>query len=239
MTEHVKEKRRTLFDFGALARQYDRWYATPAGRLHDHVQKSDVRRLLRPARPGERLLDVGCGTGHWSAFFSEMGYQVEGVDIAPEMVEAARRAVPACSFRVADACDLPFEDGSFDVVASMAALEFVPDPAAAVREMARRATSGGHLLVGTLNRLAPLNRHRLAKGKQPYAAARLLAPGELRELLEPYGRVRMLASSPRQSESRTAAGKGVLRRLRGWGGRGIPGLRRRLRGPFLVAEVQL
>ncbi|MBS3822070.1 MAG: class I SAM-dependent methyltransferase, partial [Phycisphaerae bacterium] len=150
----------SLFDFGPMAREYDRWYDTPAGQAHDRVQKNDVRRLLRPASAGQTLLDIGCGTGHWSSFFAEMGCQVTGVDIAPEMIEVARAKVPECSFQVADAHDLPFDDGTFDAVAAMATLEFLPDPAAAIGEMVRCARKGGHLLVGTLNRLAPLNQHR-------------------------------------------------------------------------------
>jgi len=146
-----------LFDFAPLAREYDRWYQTPAGRDHDRAQKEDVKRLLRRGQAGEKLLDVGCGTGHWSSFFAGMGYQVTGIDIAPEMIDLARGAAPECSFQGADACDLPFEDASFDVVASMATLGFISDPAVAVWEMIRCAKPGGSLLVGTLNRLAPLN----------------------------------------------------------------------------------
>ena len=231
MPPQTKSSGRSLFDFGPWARDYGRWYETPAGQAHDRVQKGDVRSLLRPARDGARLLDVGCGTGHWSAFFAEMGYRVTGVDIATEMIQVARVTVPTCEFRVADAGDLPFEDGSFHVVAAMATLEFLPDPIVAIREMIRCASERGSLLIGTLNRLAPLNRHRLAKGREPYVSGRLLSPVELRALLEPWGRVRMLASSPRRQEGRT--------RLPGKLARRIPAFRRRLDGPFLVAEVGL
>lgn len=196
MTHHVG----SLFDFGPMAREYDRWYDTPAGQAHDRVQKDDVRRLLCPASAGQTLLDVGCGTGHWSAFFAEMGYQVTGVDVSPAMIDVARSAVPQCTFQVADAHELPFDDGAFDVVASMAALEFLPDQAAAVREMARCVREHGQLLLGTLNRLAPLNQHRVAKGKPPYSAAHLLSPNELRSLLAPLGRVRMVGSSAETRE---------------------------------------
>jgi len=231
MAERVTHAERSLFDFGPLAQEYDRWYGTPAGQAHDRIQKEDVRRLLRPAEAGERLLDVGCGTGHWSSFFAAMGYQITGIDVAPEMVEVARTAVPECSFQVADACELPFDDASFDVAASMATLEFILDPAAAVAEMVRCVKPGGSLLIGTLNRLAPLNQHRLSKGKQPYASAHLLSPDELQGLLARWGRVCMVASSPRQRKSRSIVPKRIASRL--------PVLRGRLRGPFIVAEVRL
>ena len=231
MAERMTHAERSLFDFGPLAREYDQWYETPAGQAHDRVQREDVRRLLRPGRAGERLLDVGCGTGHWDSFFAGMGYRVTGIDIAPEMIEVARAAVPECSFQVGDACELPFDDGSFDVATSIGTLEFIPDPAMAVSEMIRCVKAGGSLLIGTLNRLAPLNQHRLSKGRQPYASAHLLSPDELHSLLAPAGHVRMAASSPRQRKDRSLLPTRIASRLPvRWG---------RLRGLFIVAEVRL
>jgi SAM-dependent methyltransferase len=185
----------SLFDFGPMAREYDRWYDTPTGRAHDRVQKADVLSLLRPAQRGDRLLDVGCGTGHWSRFFASLGYAVVGVDVSREMIDAARgRPAPGCAFEPADACALPFEEGSFDVVAALAVAAFVSDLPGMLEEMFRCARPGGSVLIGALNRLAPINRRRLAEGEQPYVSGRLLAPGELRELLKPFGPVRMVAS---------------------------------------------
>ena len=230
MVGRITHLEKSLFNFGPLALEYDRWYETPAGEAHDRVQKEDVRRLLHPAS-GQTLLDVGCGTGHWSSFFAEMGYQVTGIDVAPEMIDVARRAVPECTFQIADACELPFEDASFDVVASMVVLEFLPNPTTAVQEMARCAKLRGSLLFGTLNRLAPLNKHRISKGKEPYASGHLFSPAELRSLLSPWGRVSMVASSPRRDERRPLLPKRILGR--------IAAHRRKLDGPFIVAEVRL
>ncbi|HEV57892.1 MAG TPA: SAM-dependent methyltransferase [Phycisphaerales bacterium] len=222
---------KSLFDFGPLAREYDRWYDTPTGQLHDAAQKKDVGRFLRRARAGETLLDVGCGTGHWSAFFAEWGYRVTGVDVAPAMIAAARAAVPGCTFQVADARRLPFEDASFDVVASMAVLEFVGDPVPVVREMVRCTRPGGTLLVGTLNRLAPLNQQRVSEGKEPYASAYLFSPGELRELLAPWGRTRMMVSWTKPPEDKRSEQSPVAQ--------DEPSHRQTQNGPFIVAEVRL
>jgi len=231
MAGRMTHRAGSLFDFGPLAREYDRWYDTPAGRAHDQVQKHDVRRLLPSASRNQALLDVGCGTGHWSAFFAEMGYRVTGIDVAPQMIEVARSAVSSCTFQVADACDLPFDDKTFDVVAAMATLEFLPDPAVAIREIARCANEDGHLLVGTLNRLAPLNQHRISKGKQPYSSAHVLSPDELRSLLAPLGRVRLVGSSLSGHDHRPPLPNRIVGR--------IAGLRSKLNGPFIVAEVRL
>ena len=186
----------SLHDFGPLAGGYDQWYETDRGRVQDRVQKKDMERLLGEAPAGGEFLEVGCGTGHWSVFFAGRGWGVTGVDIAPAMIAVARGRLPGGRLLVADGSALPFAGGSFDRVAAVTVLEFTADPAAAVAEMVRCLRPGGALLVGGLNRLAPLNRERLREGRAPYAAAWLPAPGELHRLLAPWGRVRMVASAP-------------------------------------------
>ena len=229
MIGRARSAAHSLFDFGSLAGDYDRWYETPLGMAHDRAQKSDVRTLLGSARPEGLLLDVGCGTGHWSRFFTSLGYAVIGIDISQDMIEVAgSRSAARCLFGVADACDLPFGNGCFDVVAAMATLEFVSDVSRVLDEMFRCVSDAGVILVGTLNRLARINRRRVAAGREPYASARLFTPGELRHRLERFGRVRMRASLPQEIRP----GERLGRRFAGW----LAG-RRSTRGPFLVAEV--
>jgi len=187
----------SLFDFGPLARHYDGWYETAGGKAHDQQQKAAVIRLLPLPAGNAKLLDVASGTGHWSGFFASRGFSVTGIDVSREMVEVANaRNTPAGLFAIADACRMPFRDGSFDVVAAMAAIEFVSDAQAAVAEMFRCVRRDGAVIIGTLNRLAPLNRERVADRKKPYSSARLFSPTELRYLLAPYGTVHILMADP-------------------------------------------
>ena len=194
MADDLRASRKSLFDFGPLASVYEDWYATPEGQTHDIIQQRDVNAMIEPTHGLQRLLDIGCGTGHWSRFFRSLGYEVQGVDISGEMIRTAQEIVPECSFDVANACDLPFQDASFDITASITALEFIPDQAAAVNEMARCTRPGGIMLIGTLNRAAPINLERLSTGEEPFASGNLLGPEELMELVSPWGKVRMAAS---------------------------------------------
>ena len=223
MKRYALHSANSLFDFNALAQEYERWYDTPRGREYDRVQQRDVRLLLPPARSGASLLDVGSGTGHWSRFFLSMGYQVQGIDISPEMIETARQVVDNCTYTQADACEIPFANEIFDVVAAMATLEFVSAPEIALGEMIRCLRTEGILLIGTLNRIAPINHRRLMEKRPPYASAHLYGPEELYELLSPYGTVSMVASS-RVYDIPKPKGPYSAQQI--------------LNGPFIIAKVQ-
>jgi len=219
-----------LFDFSVLAKDYDLWYQSPEGRMYDQAEKSTVLELLQSAKPGERLLDVGCGTGHWSRVFADQGYEVIGIDICPEMIELARsQNCQRCYFELADACRLPFDSASFEVVAAMATLEFVRDPELAVTEMFRCVKPGGSVIVGALNRLASINRKRIAERKQPYISARLFSPIQLRYMLAQYGRLRMDVSA----EDSRPKGINALKKLR----KKLPLWLRQPKGAFIVGAV--
>ncbi|MFN2152044.1 MAG: class I SAM-dependent methyltransferase, partial [Anaerolineales bacterium] len=92
---------------------------------------------------GKKHLDVACGTGHLVAAASKRGAISEGVDFAPAMVAAAQANYSGEYFQTADASDLPFEDGSFDVVTCSFGLLHMEKPQAAVDEAFRVLKSGG------------------------------------------------------------------------------------------------
>ena len=93
-----------------------------------------------PPTPGERWLDLACGTGPISERATAGGAQVVGIDLAPVLIETARRKAAEkgldIDFRVGDA-SLEFEDASFDVVTSTFGAMFAPDQEAAARPSSR------------------------------------------------------------------------------------------------------
>jgi ubiquinone/menaquinone biosynthesis C-methylase UbiE len=189
-------EKQSRFDFGLIADKYDSWYESAKGRMYDRLEKKAIGRYLPPGAKGKKLLEVGCGTGHWSQFFSGYGFEVTGVDISERMIDIARaKSIPNSSFQIADGHSLPFADETFDVTAAITTLEFVSDAETVVREMIRCTRKpGGQLLIGVLNKLAPLNRNRKQRPESPYANARLFSPSQLKQLLEPFGRLSMVTA---------------------------------------------
>ncbi|HEU5149802.1 MAG TPA: methyltransferase domain-containing protein [Iamia sp.] len=104
-------------------------------------------------RAGERLLDVGCGTGEAARALAEdlgPGGEVLGVDVSEEMLAVARRRAAGAAtirFEVGDAQGLDLPDGGFDAVRSERTLQWVADPGAAVAEMARVLRPSGRLVL--------------------------------------------------------------------------------------------
>ncbi len=101
---------------------------------------TELVELLAPT-PGERILDLGCGTGHLTAKIAESGATVLGVDSAPSMVEQARQNYPALRFELADARDLPYHE-EFDAVVSNAVLHWVRPPEKAIEGVWRALKPG-------------------------------------------------------------------------------------------------
>jgi SAM-dependent methyltransferase len=116
---------------------------------------------------GNRVLDVGCGTGVVAITAALIGARVQAIDLTPQLLERAREnaqiAQVEIEFREADVEELPFPDGEFDVVVSQFAHMFAPRPEVATGEMLRVLRSGGiiafstwppEMLVGRTSQLA-------------------------------------------------------------------------------------
>jgi ubiquinone/menaquinone biosynthesis C-methylase UbiE len=142
----------------AQAARYDSWTALERGlyyaRYRDLLDLVVVRCRVRA---GDRVLDIGTGTGELALRFARRGCSVVGLDPSPTMIEVAQRKGQAAGqdlarFRVVDApfLEVPHADGSFDAVASTQAFHHVHErhKPAAVREMARVLKAGGRLAIG-------------------------------------------------------------------------------------------
>ena len=102
-------------------------------------------------RPGERVVDLGCGTGNAALLAAACGAQVTGVDPAARLLDVARdRAAnegARITFLPGEAAAVPIDDASADVIVSVFAVIFAADPAAAAAEMSRVVTADGRIVL--------------------------------------------------------------------------------------------
>jgi 2-polyprenyl-3-methyl-5-hydroxy-6-metoxy-1,4-benzoquinol methylase len=113
-----------------------------------------IRRLVAAARltGNERVLDIATGPGYIAEAFAKVGREVVGVDLTDAMLTIAKertkeRGISNVSFRAADAENLPFENGVFDVVVCRLALHHLLKPLQVLREMVRVCRAGGTVVV--------------------------------------------------------------------------------------------
>jgi SAM-dependent methyltransferase len=129
-------------DFGQVARCYEKGAADFAGRIG--------------IKPGAKVLDIACGTGNQSIPAARAKGKVIGVDIAPNLLEQARKRAAAegldIVFEEGDAEQLPYAGGQFDVVLSMFGAMFAPRPERAAAEMLRVCARGGTIAMANWTR---------------------------------------------------------------------------------------
>jgi ubiquinone/menaquinone biosynthesis C-methylase UbiE len=132
-----------------------RWSRQLSGRFVEFAGISD----------GDRILDVGCGTGSLTGVLAESAgvKSIVGIDLAEVYLESARKTIrdPRVAFKVGDATSLPFADQSFDRAFCMLVLQFVPDARKAVSEMRRVVRSGGVVAATVWDSFGGMPAHRL------------------------------------------------------------------------------
>jgi ubiquinone/menaquinone biosynthesis C-methylase UbiE len=139
---------------GGAAENYERYFVPTLGTAWANA-------LLEAAnlRPGERVLDVACGTGAVTRRAAEQvgsSGSVTGVDLNPDMLTIARKSTAAIDWHQGDAAALPLPDGAFDVVVSSLGLQFVADKPSALREMHRVLAPGGRVAISTVGPTPPM-----------------------------------------------------------------------------------
>jgi ubiquinone/menaquinone biosynthesis C-methylase UbiE len=161
----------------SLATEYDRWHTNVFESDPQHQDESSpwyklVLEFLTPVQD-KNILEVACGRGGFSRLLASKGAVVCGADFSEAAIKIAKEKLlgdPPLANRVtyaqADAQNLPFDAGSFDIVISCETIEHVPDPRAAVREMYRVCKPGGILYLTTPNYLNFMGLYEL------YAAVR-------------------------------------------------------------------
>jgi SAM-dependent methyltransferase len=177
---------RTVVDwpghFGAMGRGYaDRAFT---GGMLGAQAAQELDLVMSTLGPGEgrRVLDVGAGTGRFSAALERAGWTVTAMDAAPQMLACVASAAPGATRvlgRLGEA--LPFPDAAFDAVVAVRVLKYVPAVAEAIRELARVAAPGAPVVFDLANSRSVA---RLGYGRSPMGFVR---PDEIAGLVNGAG----------------------------------------------------
>jgi SAM-dependent methyltransferase len=137
---------------GLKARAKTTWMAGHYARIAEITAPAANEFIARRhLQPGVRLLDVACGSGNLCIPAAKAGAAVTGVDIAPNLLDEARsraaREPVDIAFDEGDAEQLPYQDGTFDIIVSMFGVMFAPRPKVVARELARVCRPGGQIVM--------------------------------------------------------------------------------------------
>ncbi|WP_347838986.1 class I SAM-dependent methyltransferase [uncultured Draconibacterium sp.] len=167
-----------------IAGAYDAYYQTAAGKEVDEIEEKLISDALKKV-PGGKMLELGCGTGHWTALFVNEGFDVVATDVSDVMLKEAFAKGLDAEILKADAEALPFKNESFDVLASVTMMEFVNSKEKVLEEVMRVLRPGGWLLLGCLNGNSQLAKN--AANDPVFKNAAFFVPDSLKKALSKFG----------------------------------------------------
>lgn len=136
--------------FEEKASTYEAWYATRRGQRADRAERALLEWLLAKFPTARSVLEVGCGTGHFTEWLTRKSLRVVGFDRSPAMLAELRRRVPEIPVILGDAHRFPFREGAVDLAVFVTTLEFLEEPEVALSEAVEVSRQGVILVV--LNR---------------------------------------------------------------------------------------
>jgi ubiquinone/menaquinone biosynthesis C-methylase UbiE len=163
------------FERPTLVKHYEAWYENQGLRA-DRLEKALLLSLLDCFPVTYTLLEVGCGTGHFTRWFDAQGLQVVGMDISTPMLAEAVR-LDNLPYVQGNALSLPFSNNAFDIVVFITTLEIINKPVQALAEAFRVSRYG--LILGVLNRQSVLGWQLNQEGGPVWEVARFYTPVEL------------------------------------------------------------
>ncbi|XHH10083.1 MAG: class I SAM-dependent methyltransferase [Candidatus Bathyarchaeia archaeon] len=173
--------------------EYEKSYQTTYHRAQT-LEKTLLKKLLSQFSDAENVLEVGCGTAHFTRWFSTLGLKCIGIDTSNGMLKQAKKHWSQGTLLKSDGSHLPFQDNSFDLVAFITSLEFIRDAELALVEAARVTRKG--LILGLLNKHigATLKRKLSKKQDAVFSQATYYTLQDIENMLNKTGKKYYVAS---------------------------------------------
>jgi ubiquinone/menaquinone biosynthesis C-methylase UbiE len=168
-----------------IVQEYESLYQTKYKRA-DLLEKRLLKKLLKQLGETQKLLEVGCGTGHFTRWMETLGPECCGLDLSHLMLGEARKLWPDGPLVQGESSYLPFKTESFDVVTCVACLEYMPNIARVLSEAARVARKG--IIIGLMNKWSTPTLRRIVQvkmGRNPYYKnARFYSISDIKRILK-------------------------------------------------------
>ncbi|AFQ44837.1 class I SAM-dependent methyltransferase [Desulfosporosinus meridiei] len=144
--------------FDRVAAHYDSWYDTELGSVSDQVERHLAQSMFKT--PGTKVLEIGCGTGQYTSWLVQEGYEVTAVDISAEMMALAQNKLASLEenntnskpvhWWQADITEILDQLETYDGIFSMTAFEFVPEPEKVLQKLFSRLKPEGCMMIGLI-----------------------------------------------------------------------------------------
>lgn len=167
-----------------VAKEYDAYYNTEIGKKVNEIEEKLIANLIQDI-PKTEMLELGCGTGHWTNIFTQKGFSVSAMDISDEMLKYAKQKNINAKFLKANSEDIPFPDNSFSNVSFITMIEFVNDQNKVFKEIYRVLKPGGYLILGCLNKHSEVGKNK--ENDDTFRNAKFLSKQELELKLNNFG----------------------------------------------------
>ena len=132
-----------------IVKTYESWYEGKYKRA-DKLEKALLKKLLDTLPNVQSLLEIGCGTAHFTRWFESLGLECYGFDLSDLMIKEAKKFWTNKRLLRGESAHLPFKDDSFDVVVFIACMEYMPNPTKVLSEASRVAREG--IIIGLMNK---------------------------------------------------------------------------------------
>jgi ubiquinone/menaquinone biosynthesis C-methylase UbiE len=196
--------------FDKWPHKYDQWFETPIGKLVQDFEGEILYNFILP-KPGEVILDAGCGTGMFTRELVEARAHIVGLELSLAMLKHGAEKLAAGRFDAVQGnmLTLPFADDTFDKTVSVTAIEFIADARQAISELFRVTKPGGMVVVATLNSLSPWAERRKRSGEKGHPLFKEVffrPPAEMAALAPVAGEYRTVVHFEKNADPARAVG---------------------------------